>query len=283
MEKIRVDKVSKNFGSKEALKEVSLEIEEGKIYGLLGRNGAGKSTLLRIISDRMAADSGQISYEVNGELKKLMSGDLYFSEPKNLLPESMNVKDFCKYTQYFYPRMNTEETLELLAQFRIGLKEKAKNLSTGNYSILRAIVALHSGAKFIFLDEPTLGHDAINRELFYDEVLRVYDEEKTTILLSTHLIDEVSHLLEDVIFIRDGHILLNNSVEHLLNSYAYLTGPKETLASIEKQYKVLQKKEQLGFLSLLVERESQSTSLPANVEVESLGLQDLFIALNQNK
>lgn len=283
MQKIKVDKISKSFASKVVLKDVSLEIEKGKIYGLLGRNGAGKSTLLRIISGRMKADLGQVLYEIDGQSKELMSGDLYFSEPKNLVPENMNVQDFLKYTQYFYPRMDKEETLDLLAKFHIGPKEKVRNLSTGNYSILRAMVALHSGASFIFLDEPTLGHDAINRALFYDEVLRVYGEEKPTILLSTHLIDEVSHLLEEVIFIRDGHILLNNSVEHLLNSYAYLTGPKESLASIENQYKVLQKKEQLGFLSLLVQREKDSSSLPSNVEVESLGLQDLFIALNQNK
>lgn len=282
MEKIRVDKVSKSFGSKEALKEVSMEIEEGRIYGLLGRNGAGKSTLLRIISDRIAADSGQISYEVNGELKKLMSGDLYFSEPKNLLPENMNVKDFCKYTQYFYPRMDREETLELLAQFRIGPKEKAKNLSTGNYSILRALVALHSGAKFIFLDEPTLGHDAINRELFYSEILRIYSEENCTILLSTHLIDEISHLLEEVIFIKEGQILLKDSVDHLVNSYVYLTGPREIIAAVEDQYQVLEKKEQLGFLSLLIKKESETLSVPDNIKVNNLGLQDLFIALNQN-
>lgn len=100
-------------------------------------------------------------------------------------------------------------------------------------------MALQTRADFIFLDEPTLGHDAVSRELFYDEVLRIYREEENTILLSTHLIDEISNLLEEVIFIDHGRIVLEDSMENMMASYFYIAGPADRIREIEGSFSVI--------------------------------------------
>ena len=156
-------------------------------------------------------------------------------------------------------------------------------MSTGNYAIVRSIVALHTRAEFIFLDEPTLGHDAVNRELFYNEVLRIYREEQNTIVLSTHLIDEISNLLEEVIFIDRGQIFLEDNLENIIISHFYLTGPSEQVEQIERLYSVIEKKENFGFISLLVHRSSLIPDLSDNIKTSRAGLQDIFVAYSKKR
>ncbi|NMA93590.1 MAG: ABC transporter ATP-binding protein [Clostridiales bacterium] len=278
MERIRVRDISKNYRDVKALDRVNLEFEKGKIYGLLGRNGAGKSTLLKIIAGRIKASDGQVIYDGEALLNDETSRGIYFSEPDNILPESMKVRDFCRYTSQFYPRFNLEEASRILKDFGVDEKKRLNQLSTGYFAIVRSVVALHTRADFIFLDEPTLGHDAVSRELFYDEVLRIYREEENTILLSTHLIDEISNLLEEVIFIDHGRIVLEDNMENMMASYFYLAGPADQIKEIEGSFNVVEKKIDLGFASLLVQGSDEESVLPTGIRKSRAGLQDIFIA-----
>jgi len=286
MQTIKVCDVSKNYGDVQALQQINLELSEGKIYGLLGRNGAGKSTLLKIISDRIRPSSGRVLYDNTPTLDDVTSREIYFSEPENTLPEMMKVKDFCYDTSQFYPRFNIDEARQLLKDFGINEKKRLNQLSTGHFAIVRSIVALQTRAGFIFMDEPTLGHDAVNRELLYNEILRIYQEEQNTIVLSTHLIDEVSSLLEEVIFLDRGRIILEDSLEDVINTHAYVSGLSEPVRQVEGMYTVLEKKEDLGFTSLLVKKPSDIpavTTLPPGINVGRAGLQDIFIAYCKNQ
>ncbi|NMA17380.1 MAG: ABC transporter ATP-binding protein [Clostridiaceae bacterium] len=286
MQTIKVCDVSKNYGDVQALQQVNLELARGKIYGLLGRNGAGKSTLLKIIAERIKPSSGRVLYDGTPTLDDVTSREIYFSEPENTLPEMMKVKDFCYYTSQFYPRFNLDEALQLLKEFGINEKKRLNQLSTGYYAIVRSIVALQTRAGFIFMDEPTLGHDAVNRELLYDEILRIYREEQNTIVLSTHLIDEVSNLLEEVILLDHGRIILEDSLEGVMDTHSYISGLSEPVRQIAGMYTVIDKKEDLGFTTLLVKKSKDAPAapaLPSGINVSQAGLQDIFIAYCKNQ
>lgn len=278
MERIRVRDVSKSYRDVKALNRVNLEFKKGKIYGLLGRNGAGKSTLLKIIADRIKLSEGQVLYDQEAFLNDTTSRSIYFSEPDNILPDSMKVRDFCRYTSQFYPGFKLDEASRVLKDFGVDENKRLNQLSTGYFAIVRSIVALQTRADFIFLDEPTLGHDAVSRELFYDEVLRIYREEENTILLSTHLIDEISNLLEEVIFIDHGRIVLEDSMENMMASYFYITGPADRIREIEGSFSVIEKKEELGFVSLLIQGSDEDSALPEGIRKSRASLQDIFIA-----
>ena len=278
MKTIKISDVSKNYRDVQALNRVNLEFKRGKIYGLLGRNGAGKSTLLKIIAERIKPSDGQILYDGEACLNDMTSRELYFSEPDNILPALMKVEEFCHYTSLFYPKFKPEEASRILNDFGVNKKKRLSQLSTGHFAIVRSIVALQTRADFIFLDEPTLGHDAVSRDLFYSESLRIYQEEENTIVLSTHLIDEISKLLNEVIFIDRGRIGLEDSMENMMTSCFYLTGPADQIRQIEGSYTVLEKKEELGFASLLVKHSNEDLILPNGIKRSQAGLQDIFIA-----
>jgi len=121
---------------------------------------------------------------------------------------NMKVKDGIKWTKEFYPSFNIKYAYELAANFKLNIDKKIKDLSTGYNSIFKLILGLSSGASIILFDEPILGLDANHRELFYRELIKSYSEQPKPIVVSTHLIDEISNVLEEIIIIKDGEILL---------------------------------------------------------------------------
>lgn len=282
MQTIKICDVSKNYRDVKALDRVNLELKTGTIYGLLGRNGAGKSTLLRIIAGRINPSSGHVLYDGQAALDNITSRELYFSEPEKTLPEMMTVKELCYHTSRFYPKFSLEEARQVLKDFGVNEKRRINRLSTGYSAVVRSIIALQTRAAFIFLDEPTLGYDAVNREQFYKEVLRIYGEENNTIVLSTHLIDEISNLLEEVIFIDSGRVFMEDRAENIMESHVYLTGPAERMQEIEESFTVIEKKENLGFTSLLVRHSGEPLNLPEGIKAGQGSLQDLFIAYSKN-
>ena len=229
MGSIKLNNVCKSFGRKEVLKNISLEIEEGKIYGLLGRNGVGKTTLLRLITNRELLTSGEIlidnenAYENQNAISKI-----YLMEEKNYFEEEMKILKLFKWTKEFYKNFNIDYALELSKKFSLDTNKKLKNLSTGYKSIVKIIITLSSGAEILCFDEPILGLDANHRELFYKELLTFYENTEKTIILSTHLIEEVSNIIEKVIILKDGIVSKYGDVEELL-SLAYSIAGKGSL------------------------------------------------------
>lgn len=284
MSNIVIKNVTKSYQGKEVVSNISLNIEEGKIYGLLGRNGAGKTTLLHLITNRAILDSGKILidgediYENDKALSKI-----YFMEEKNFFPESMKIVDVFKWTKEFYEDFDMEYAIKLSELFKLNIKKKVKNLSTGYKSISKIIATLASGAEILIFDEPILGLDANHREFFYKELLKFYNDGQKTIIISTHIIEEISHILEKAVILREGKIIENNSVEDMLNlAYAvsgnneavdkYITSKNtidiETLGSYKKAT-ILQErtKEDLDNIKKL------------ELEISTVELQKLFIYL----
>lgn len=214
---IEIKNMSKYYGSFCALKDISLKIEPNKIYGLLGRNGAGKTTLLNLINNRLFPSDGEITIDGEGVLENDKAiGKMFYMTEKDLYPEAMKVGKAFVWTKEFYPCFDMEYAMALSKKFSLNTNKKIKALSTGQNSIMKLIITLASNAEVLMFDEPILGLDANHRELFYKELLQNFIDKPKTIILSTHIIEEISDILERVIIIKDKGIAVDDSVEKLL-------------------------------------------------------------------
>lgn len=276
---IEVKNLTKKYGKSLALDSVSLEFEENKIYGLLGRNGAGKSTLLNIISNRIFKTSGEVILDGEDvtENKKAQSKIFLMSET-NLYPASMKVSEMIRWTKKFYPETDTELALSLAKKFSLDLKKKFSSLSTGQRTIAKIIAAISSNASYTFLDEPILGLDANHRELFYKVLIESYSENPRTIVISTHLIEEIATIIEEVIIIGNGKVVMKDNTENLLQKGYTATGKTEQIEELVKDKNCI-KLEKVGAVSVAFILDDKETDIPENIEISGMNLQKLFVKL----
>jgi ABC-type multidrug transport system, ATPase component len=282
MNSVEIKHITKNFGKVCALNDVTLLLEENKIYGLLGRNGAGKSTLLNIITNRIFADSGDML--VDGESiidNDNALGKLFLVNEKNFYPDKMKLSEIFEWTKSFYPDFDIEYANSLSEKFRLNTNKHFKSLSTGYASIFRLILALSVNTPYLFLDEPVLGLDANHRELFYRLLIQKYSERPCTIIISTHLIEEISGVIEHIIIINDGKIIRNESTEKLLSLGYTISGNAPAIDSYIIGKQVLGT-ESLGGLKTAYILGSRENNIPNGLEISTLDLQKLFIQLTNN-
>ena len=277
---IVINQVSKSFGPVRALNRVSVTLEEGKIYGLLGRNGAGKSTLLNVLTDRIFPEEGSVT--VDGEPVRdndRALSKMYLMSEKNCYPESMRVKEAFRWTKEFYPDFDQEFAWNLAAAFELNTNAKVNKLSTGYSSIFKLTVALSVNTPYVLLDEPVLGLDANHRDLFYRTLLARYTQRPFTAVISTHLIEEVASLIEDVVVIHKGEVLRQGSCQDLLSQGYTVTGPKGLVEEYLKGKNVLGVDALGGLESAYVLGDPDRSSLPQGLELSGLDLQKLFILM----
>ncbi|MCW6111012.1 ATP-binding cassette domain-containing protein [Clostridium sporogenes] len=284
MSDILIKNVTKSYQGKEVLSDISINIEISKIYGLLGRNGAGKTTLLHLMTNREILDSGEILIDEESicENDKALS-KIYFMEEKNLFPETMKIVDVFKWTKEFYEDFDMEYAIKLSRIFNLNIKKKVKNLSTGYKSISKIIATLASGAEILIFDEPILGLDANHRELFYKELLKIYGEGEKTIIISTHIIEEISHLLEKVVILKEGRVIENDSVENMLNLAYAVSGSSDDVDKyiISKNTIAIETLGSYKKATILEERtkEDLDNIKKLELEISTVELQKLFIYL----
>ena len=271
--------ISMDFGSVQALDNVNLSLESGKIYGLLGRNGAGKSTLLNILTGRIFATDGDVT--IDGDTapeNDIAQGKVYLMSEQTLYPEGMRIKEVLKRTKDFYPDFDEAYARRLADKFSLDVNKKVKALSTGYTSIFKLIVALAVNTPYIIFDEPVLGLDANHRDLFYRELVEKYSENPCGIVISTHLIEEVSSIIEEVIVIDRGRIIIQDACEKLLSSGYAVSGTAAAVESFVQGKKVIGT-DVLGGLKTAYLLGEKPESVPAGMEIMSMDLQKLFIQL----
>lgn len=219
--------LSKKYKKKLAVNEVTISLEEHKIYGLLGRNGAGKTTLLNILAGQIISSSGSVAVfgENVFENSKAMQ-NICFVRVKEEAHLSYKVKEIFKMCSMFYKNWDGKYATELADKFQLNMTEKYHKLSHGMQTVVGIIQGLASRAPITIFDEPTTGLDAAHRELFYSLLLEDYGEYPRTIILSTHLVEEVTHVIEDVIIIKEGRLVVQSSVEDLLQQGHIISGKK---------------------------------------------------------
>lgn len=268
-------------GATVALDGVDLRVEEGRILGLIGPNGAGKTTALNAILG-LTPYEGEL--EVLGrdpwhERQRLMC-DVCFMADVAVLPRWMRVAEALTYVAGVHPRFDRAKAEGFLARTSIQLRSKVKELSKGMVTQLHLALVMAIDAKLLVLDEPTLGLDILYRKQFYDSLLNDYFDHTRTIVVTTHQVEEVQHVLTDLMFIDRGRIVFNCGMEEIEWRYTEVTVRPEQLAAA-RALKPMHERQMLG-RSLLLFDNVDRKQLAAFGEVHTPGIADLFVALMSN-
>jgi ABC-2 type transport system ATP-binding protein len=212
--------LSKSYGKRVAVDGIDFEVPAGRIVGLIGPNGSGKTTTLKAALGLVPFD-GQLSvlgFDPRTQRDDLMQ-DVCFIADVAILPRWMRVKDAIDFVQGVHPRFNREKAERYIANTKLKPSMKVKEMSKGMIVQLHLALVMAIDAKLLVLDEPTLGLDIIYRKQFYQNLLEDYFDEHKTIVITTHQVEEVEHILTDLMFIRDGRIVLAASMEEIGERY----------------------------------------------------------------
>jgi ABC-2 type transport system ATP-binding protein len=205
--------LSKKFSGSIALSNVNLNLERGRIIGLLGPNGSGKSTLLKIINGLLVPDTGKVQIagmEPGIETKKIVS---YLPE-KTYLADWMKVSDIIDFFKDFYSDFDHQKASDMLERLKIDPNKKLKTLSKGTKEKVQLILVMSRKAELYCLDEPIGGVDPASRDYILNTIITNYNE-NATVLISTHLIADIENVLDEVIFLKDGVVTLHSSVDDI--------------------------------------------------------------------
>ncbi len=269
--------VSKFYGKVRAIDDVSFEIEKGKITGLIGLNGAGKTTLLKAV---LGLTDCQGSLSVLGldpfrQRKELMQNICFIADVA-VLPRWIRVTQLLDFVEAVHTRFSRSRAEELLSRTKVRPDAKVRELSKGMVTQLHLSIITAIDATLLVLDEPTLGLDIIFRKEFYGNLLNDYFDGERTILITTHQVEEIENLLTDIMFINDGKIVLDASMEDLSERYVELLASKRN-AEEARRLKPIYEREVFGKKVLMFEGVSRDR-LQGMGEVRTPGVADLFVA-----
>jgi ABC-2 type transport system ATP-binding protein len=272
----------KAFGKNIALDGIDLRVEEGRILGLIGPNGAGKTTALNAIL-------GLIPYQ--GELRVLgrdpwterdqLMRDACFIADVAVLPRWIRVSQALDYVAGVHPRFDRAKAEAFLAKTTIKSASKVRELSKGMVTQLHLALVMAIDARLLVLDEPTLGLDILYRKQFYDSLLNDYFDRNRTIVVATHQVEEIQHVLTDVMFIDRGRIVFNRSMEELESSYLEVTVRPEQAAAA-RALKPMHERQAIGGSVMLFDGIDRQR-LAALGDVRTPSIADLFVAVMVNQ
>lgn len=281
--KIEVEGLTKKYGKTAALDHVSFTLDESKIYGLLGRNGAGKTTFMDILAGQMLATSGQILIDGEDPFdNQRLTETICLIKEGNNFKKDLKIKNVLKIFAYFYPMWDQDLANSMIKEYKLNKNVKVKELSKGMESALGVTVGLASKAPITVFDEPYIGLDAAARKKFYEVLLEEYEAEKRTIIFSTHLIDEVSLLFEEVLILQDGKLILKEETEELRKRTCAVSGPMERVEEFIADKEVIQKKKLAGMMTAYLYAEA-SEAKAAGLSVAGIPIQELMIYLTESK
>ena len=269
--------LTKRFKSTVAVDNIDLQIPSGRIVGLIGPNGAGKTTALKAILG-LANYEGELSVLGKNPSKDraALMEDVCFIADVAVLPRWIRVWQLIELTEKIHPRFSREKCLEYLSSTKITLDHKVKQLSKGMVVQLHLALVMAIDVKLLVLDEPTLGLDILFRKQFYTNLLNDYFDEERTIIITTHQVEEIEHILSDLIFIQDGRIALDCSMEKVQESYVELVvAPDNAVAAREMQ--PLYERELFGRHIFLYENANRQ-QLKELGELHTPSVADLFVA-----
>jgi ABC-2 type transport system ATP-binding protein len=284
--RIDVERLQLRYGETVALDDLSFTLEGDKIVGLLGRNGSGKTSLLSVLAAFRRASSGRV----------LIDGQEVFENPAItericLIREGGDVqmdekvKEALAFAAYMRPNWDADYAGALLERLQVSLNKKVGDLSRGQQSSLGVTLGLATRAPLTMFDESYLGMDAPSRYTFYDALLADFMEHPRTFVISTHLIEEVANLFEEVVIIDHGKLLLQDDAEALRSRGAAVTGPSDAVDRFVDGLTVLNERQLGGTKSAMVygglENGRLEQARAAGLELGPIALQDLFVHLTE--
>ena len=210
---LEIKGLNKSYGKKTALTDINLELERGKIVGLLGPNGSGKTTLIKLINGLLTANSGIITVDGNpiGEKSRL---SVSYLPDKTYLPDWMKVKDVMKMFEDFYENFDIKKAEDMLRKLGINGDERLKALSKGTKEKVQLILVMCRNAKLYLLDEPIGGVDPAARDYILNTIITTYNPD-ASVVISTHLISDIEKVLDEAVFINNGSIVLHDTVDNI--------------------------------------------------------------------
>jgi len=269
--------LTKRYGRTVAVDNINLNIPPGRIVGLIGPNGAGKTTALKAILGLVTFD-GELSVlgKNPGRERAALMEEVCFIADVAVLPRWIRVWQLIDLTEQIHPKFSREKCLKYLEDTKITMDHKVKQLSKGMVVQLHLALVMAIDVTLLVLDEPTLGLDIIYRKQFYTNLLNDYFDEQRTILITTHQIEEIEHILTDLIFIQDGKLVLEATMDEVQERYTELMVAKDQAVQA-RELNPLYERELFGkhiFLYESVDREQ----LAALGEIHTPNVADLFVA-----
>lgn len=274
---VKATGLTKTYGQTKALDNISFSLDSGKIIGLIGPNGAGKTTVLNALLGLISIDGDLqvMGLDPRKERSQLMQNICFIADVA-VLPRWLKVKQAVDFVAGVHPRFNKEKALAFLSDTKVDLNQKVKELSKGMIVQLHLALVMSIDANLLVLDEPTLGLDILYRKSFYDHLLNDYFDNERTILITTHQVEEVESILTDLIFIKDGNIILNSSMEELNTRFVELAVTKDNLDRA-KALGPIYEREVLGRHVLLFDNKDIN-QLQQLGELHAPSVADLFVA-----
>ncbi len=277
--------LSKSYKDKQVLKELNLELEKGKIYGLIGRNGVGKTTLLSIVSGQNPASGGEVTLDGKAVWENQDVLDrICFSREINPMTNNgasaLKIKEYLRVASIYMPGWDKELAARLVKEFELDVNKRINKLSKGMLSMVTIIVALASKAEFTFLDEPVAGLDVVMRETFYRILLEEFAESGRTFVISTHIIEEAADVFEEVIMLDKGRILLKENTQELLDRARHISGMAEEVdkAVVGLTTYHAEKMGRSKGITVLLEP-GKSIQKNAELSIQPMSLQQVFVAM----
>jgi ABC-2 type transport system ATP-binding protein len=270
----------KSYGSNCALEDVTFSVAQGRIVGIIGANGAGKTTALKAILGLTSfkGDLTVLGRNPRTQRDELMR-DVCFIADVAVLPRWLRVSQALDYVQGVHPRFNRARAEEFLSKTDLKMKSRVRELSKGMVTQLHLALILAIDARLLVLDEPTLGLDLLYRRQFYDTLLNDYFDKDRTIVLTTHQVEEIEHLLTDVLFLRHGRVTLSLPVDELAQQYVQLTvGPDQVARA--RELHPFYEREIFGRVAMFFEGRTPE-SLESLGDVRTPTIADLFVAKMQ--
>lgn len=288
---IEIKNLNQRFKNKVICENMNLNFEKGKIYGLLGKNGVGKSTLINMIGYQLIPKEGDI--KIFGKSPK---EDISVLDNICVVREKEIVKDTnteCKVKEvfnshaYFFENYDYKLQDKLCKIFEIDSKAKYRKLSRGMKSCVSNIIGICSNAPITIFDEPTIGLDAVNRQEFYNVLLDSYMKNNRTIILSTHLINDVEEILEKVVIIKDGNVEVDDYIENVKEQSYYISGNKDDLRKLD----ILKGKEPIKTFGSThmylyygyINSWDMDLIESLDIELENMKLEELFVNMNKKE
>ncbi len=285
MSRLEGKQIRKTYSGKEVVHSVDVELEKGKIYGLIGRNGAGKTTLLSILSAQNPATGGSVT--VDGmtvwENPKALERICFSRELNPMMggtANSLKVKEYLEIAATYLPHWDKEMADRLIKEFDLDVKKRIHKLSKGMLSMVTIIVALASKAEYTFMDEPVAGLDVVARERFYEILLEEYTETGRTFVISTHIIEEAADVFEEVIIMDRGKILRKENTQEFLERCYHISGHEDVVEEATKGMEV-HHTEHMGRSKGVTVILQPGQELPQgyDLSIQALSLQKVFVAL----
>ncbi|NNC96654.1 MAG: ABC transporter ATP-binding protein [Gammaproteobacteria bacterium] len=274
--------LTKVYGTTYALNQANFKVEAGQIIGLIGPNGAGKTTALKAILGLTKFDGELrvLGLDPYKDRAKLMENVCFIADVA-VLPRWMKVSQAIEFVEKVHPKFNRSKAEDFLKRTKINPDSKIKALSKGMVTQLHLALVMAIDVKLLILDEPTLGLDILYRKEFYSRLLNDYFDDQKTILITTHQVEEVEHILSDLLFIDDGKIVLDESMEDIATLYSEVLVSPENY-DLAESYAPIHKTDVFGKRAYLY-RSGDFTKLQALGETRTPGVADLFVAIMQNK